>query len=44
MTLVLTYANQQHIIWNVFNTCMEIDAQIKYEKLNDDDLHCRSPS
>ena len=32
---------QEHIIWNSFNKCMEIDEQIKYEKLNDDDLHCR---
>jgi hypothetical protein len=23
---------------------MEIDVQIKYEKLDDDDLHCQSPS
>ena len=43
-TLVPTYAYQQHIIWSSFNKCMEIDVQIKYEKLNDDDLHCRSPS
>ena len=41
MTVVPTYAYQQHIIWNSFNKCMEIDVQIKYEKLNDDDLHCR---
>jgi hypothetical protein len=39
MTLVPTYAYQQHTIWNSFNNCMEIDVQIKYEKLNDDDLH-----
>ena len=43
-TLVPIYAYQQHIIWNSFDKCMEIDVQIKYEKLNDDDLHCRSPS
>ena len=42
-TLVPTYAYQQHIMWNSFNKCMEIDVQIKYEKLNDDDLHFRSP-
>ena len=23
---------------------IDIDVQIKYEKLNEDDLHCRSPS
>ena len=38
-TLVPTYACQQHIIWNTFNKCMEINVHIKYEKLNDDDLH-----
>jgi len=43
-TLVPTYAYQQYIIWNSFNKCMEIDVQVKYEKLNDDDLYCRSPS
>ena len=41
MTVVPTYLYQQHIIWNSFNICMEIDVQIKYEKLIDDDLHCR---
>ena len=44
MTLVSTYTYQQHIIWNSFNKCMEFDVQIKYEKLNDDDLRCQSPS
>ena len=38
-TLVPTYACQQHIIWNSFNKFMEINVHIKYEKLNDDDLH-----
>ena len=44
MTLVPTYPYQQRVIWNLFNKCMEIDVQLKYKKLNDDDLHCRSPS
>ena len=44
MTVVPTYTYQQHIIWNLFNKRMKIDVQIKYEKSNDDDLHCRSPS
>ena len=39
MTSILTYGYQQHIIWNSFNKCTEIHVQIKYEKLNDDDLH-----
>ena len=43
-TKLPTYAYQQYIIWNSFNKCMEIDVQVKYEKLNDDDLYCRSPS
>ena len=44
MIVVPTYANQPHIIWNSFNKCMEIFVQIKYEKLNGGDLHCRWPS
>ena len=44
MTILPTYAYQQHTIWSAFNKCMEIDVQIKCEKLNEDDLHCRSPS
>ena len=44
MTLVSTYAYQQHIIWNLFNKCMNIDVQTKYENVNDDDLHCQSTS
>ena len=40
--IIPTY--QQHKVWNSFNKCMEIDVQITYEKLNDDDLHWRSPS
>jgi hypothetical protein len=44
MTILPTYAYQQDINWNSFNKCVEIDVQIKYEKLNEDDLHCRSPS
>ena len=42
MKSVPTYGHQQHIIWNSFNECMEI--QIKYESLNDDDLPYLSPS
>ena len=39
MTSVPTYGHEQHIIWNTFNVCTEINVQIKYEKLNDVDLH-----
>ena len=44
MTILPTNTYEEHIIWNSFNKCMEIDVQIKYEKLNEDDLHCPSPS
>ena len=44
MTILPTYAYQQHIIWSALNKCMEIDVKIKYKKLNEDDLHCRSSS
>ena len=35
MTILPTYTYQQHINWNSFNKCKEIDVQIKYEKLNE---------
>ena len=44
MIVLPTYAYPQHKNWNSFNKCIEIDVQIKYEKLNEDDLHCQSPS
>jgi len=40
MTILPTYAYQQQINWNSFNKCIEIDVQIIYEKLNEDDLYC----
>ena len=42
--MIPTYAYQQHISWSAFNKCMKIDVHIKYEKLNEDDLHGQSPS
>ena len=44
MKLVPTYGHQQHIIWTSFSKCMEIHVQIKYDRLNDDDLPYQSPS
>jgi hypothetical protein len=44
MIVLPTYAYQQHKNRNSFNKCIEIDVQIKYEKLNEDDLRWRSPS
>ena len=44
MTFVPTYGHQVHIIENSFNKCTGILVQVKYQKLNDDDLHYRSPS
>ena len=44
MTYVLTHGHQCHIIWNSFNKFMEIIVQVKYQKLNNDDIHHQSPS
>ena len=39
-----TYGHQEHIIWNSFNKCTKIIVQVKYQKVNDDDLYYQSPS
>ena len=44
MTSVPTYEHQEHIILNSLNKCKGILVQVKYQKLNDDDPHYRSPS
>jgi hypothetical protein len=42
MTSILTHGHQCHIIWKSFNKFLEILVQ--YQKLNNDDIHHRSPS